>query len=87
MHHCCAKELGLSRLLNTYVEPTKEEIQATFAERKSELEIITEYKRKLATLKGVATRKANTEKLAKEKELKKTARATQRASMTPEEKT
>jgi len=86
MHHCCAKELGLSRLPNTYVEPTKEEIQATFAERKSELEIITEYKRKLATLKGVATRKANTEKLAKEKELKKAARATQRASMTPQEK-
>lgn len=73
MHHCCAKELGLSRLLNTYVETTKEEIQATFAGRKSELEIITEYKRILTTLKRVATRKTNTEKLAKEKEFKKAA--------------
>ena len=85
MHHCCAKDLGLPRLPDSYVEPIKDEIKNSYEDRKNELELIIEFKRRLATLKGMATKKAHAEKLAQERELKKAARALEKASRTPEE--
>lgn len=85
IHHCCAKELGLPKLPNAYVEPTIDEIKSSYAERKHELEMIVEYRKRVAAKKGAATKKAQAEKLAKEKELKIAARAAKKASMTPEE--
>lgn len=85
MHHCCAKDLGLPRLPDTYIEPNKEEIKNSYEDRKNELELIIQYKKRIATQKGIATKKAQAEKLAQERELMKAARALERASRTPEE--
>lgn len=85
MTHCCALEMGLPRLPDTYIESTKEKIQAAYAERKDELGLIVEYKQRIATLKGVATRKANAEKIAGEKAMQKATRAAQKLARTPQE--
>jgi hypothetical protein len=85
MNHCCALELGLPRLLDTYIEPTKKEIQATYAECKVELGLIVEYKQRIASIKGAATRKANAEKAAKAKALKVAEKVAIKAAMTPQE--
>jgi hypothetical protein len=85
MHHCCANELGIERLPNTYIEPDKEAIKATYSDRKHELELITEYRRRLAIEKGMATKKAQAEKLAQEREMRKAAKAAEKALMSPEQ--
>lgn len=85
MHHCCSLELGIARLPDTYIEPTKDEIKATHEDRRIELDLIIKYKKTLATQKGIATKKAQAEKLDQEREFKKTARALERASRTPQE--
>ena len=85
LHHCCAKDIGLTRLPDTYVEPNKDEIKNSYEDRKNELELIIQYKKRLATQKGMATKKAQAEKLAQERELKKAARALEKASRSPEE--
>lgn len=86
MHHCCAKDLGLTRLPDTYIEPNIDEIKNSFDDRKHELELIIQYKKRQATLKGIATKKAQSEKLALEKELRKITRALAEGSKTPKEK-
>ena len=85
MQLCCAKELGLERLPDTYVQPSDEQIMAIYAERKHELGLIVNYQQRLSNAKSAATRKANAEKVAKAKALKVAARAAKKASMTPED--
>lgn len=85
MNLCCAKELGLERLPDTYVQPTEQEIMAIYVERKHELGLIVNYQQRLSTAKSVATRKANAEKIAGEKAIQKATRAAQKLAMTPEE--
>jgi hypothetical protein len=85
MNLCCAKELGLERLPDTYVQPTDEQIMAIYAERKHELDLIVKYQQRLSTAKSVATRKANSERLAKAKALKVAEKVAIKAAMTPEE--
>ena len=85
MNLCCAKDLGLERLPNTYIQPTEEEIMAAYAERKHELDLIVKYQQRLSTAKSVATRKANSERLAKAKALKVAEKVAIKAAMTPEE--
>ena len=51
---------------------------------KHPLEIIVEHKQKLATSKSTATKKANTEKSGKARELMKAAKASEKASRMPE---
>ena len=85
LHLCCAKELGLERLPDTYVQPTEQEIMAIYAERKHELGLIVNYQQRLSTAKSVATKKANAELIAGEKALKVADKATKKATMTPEE--
>lgn len=85
MQLCCAKELGLERLPNTYVQPTDEQIMAIFADKKHELGLIVNYQQRLSTAKSVATRKANAEKAAKAKALKVAEKLAIKAAMTPEE--
>jgi len=81
MQMCCAKELGLERLPNTYIQPSEQEIMAIYADKKHELELLVEYKQSLASIKSAATRKANAEKIAKAKALK----IANKAAMTPEQ--
>ena len=85
LHLCCAKELGLERLPDTYVQPTEQEIMAIYAERKHELGLIVNYQQRLSTAKSVATKKANAELIAGEKAIQKATRAAQKLAMTPEE--
>ncbi|OWS71480.1 hypothetical protein CBI30_06990 [Polynucleobacter aenigmaticus] len=85
MQLCCAKELGLERLPNTYVQPTDEEIMAIYADKKYELGLIVNYQQRLSTAKSVATRKANSERLAKAKALKVAEKVAIKAARTPEE--
>jgi hypothetical protein len=85
MHLCCAKALDLPRLNDTYIEPTKEQIMATYADKKHELRMIIKYPQRVVQIKSAATKKANAEKLAKAKELKMAEKALKKASMTPEE--
>ena len=85
MQMCCAKELGLERLPDTYIQPTDEQIMAIYAERKHELGLIVNYQQRLSTAKSVATKKANAELIAGEKAIQKATRAAQKLAMTPEE--
>lgn len=85
MHLCCAKTLDLPRLPDTYIEPSEGQIKATYADKKHELRVIIEYLQRAAQIKSAATKKANTEKLAKTKELKMAEKVLKKASMTPEE--
>jgi len=85
MQMCCAKELGLERLPNTYIQPTEEEIYATFEDRKHELGLIVNHWQKIATAKSVATKKLMAQAKAKELESQKAQRLAKKLAMTPQE--
>lgn len=85
LYLCCAKELGLERLPDTYVRPSDEQIMAIYADKKHELGLIVNYQQRLSTAKSVATRKANAEKVAKAKALKVAEKVAIKAALTPQE--
>ena len=85
MQICCSKELGLERLPNAYNEPTEQEIKAIYSDKKNELSLILEYRQRIATAKGVATRKLQAEKMAGEKALQRATKVAKKAAMTPQE--
>ncbi len=85
IHYCCAKELNLVRLPNTYMQPTEKEIRATYLDKKNELGMIIEYLQRKAAIKSAAIRKANAQKSAEAKELKIAEKVAKKLAMTPKE--
>lgn len=94
MRACCAVAKNLSRLPDTYIPLTEDQINIQYVERKYELELLISHLQRQRTARAVATRKAKRlaleqEKLkaqkAEEKVLRVALRDVENASKTPEE--